>query len=305
MTLVVTGANGFIGSAVVRRAHNAGIEVRALTRANGNIASDTDFSPFINAGDIVVHTAGRAHVMRDMASDPLAEYRRVNVEGSVHLACQAARSGAKRFIFLSSIKVNGDETHERPFHPDDLPAPTDAYGLSKAEAEMALGDICAASGMGLSIIRPVLVYGPGVRGNFRSMMRLLARKVPLPLGAIENRRSLVSLDNLVDLIFTTTDSNASRQILLVSDGEDLSTPDLLRRTASALGKRAILVPVPQRFMKASLELAGKKDVATRLLGSLQVDISVTREQVGWTPRYSMDESLRKTAAYFSQFEGIS
>jgi UDP-glucose 4-epimerase len=229
----------------------------------------------------------------------LSEFRRVNVAGTLNLARQAAAAGARRFVFISSIKVNGEATHARPYRADDVPAPVDAYGLSKHEAEQALRKVSQQTGLEVVIIRPVLVYGPGVKANFLTMMRWLHRGVPLPLGAIDNRRSLVALENLVDLICTClSHPAAANQTFLVSDGEDLSTAALLQRTATALGTRARLLPVPPRMLEAVARVLGKPDVAVRLCGSLQVDITKTRELLEWAPPSSVDTALKHTARHF-------
>ncbi|MFP4080718.1 MAG: UDP-glucose 4-epimerase family protein [Ectothiorhodospira sp.] len=244
--------------------------------------------------DVVVHTAARAHVMADAITDPLSEYQRVNVDGTRALARQAAEQGVRRFVFISSVKVNGERTVPgAPFSSDDEPSPEDAYGVSKFEAEQALREIGAETSMEVVIIRPPLVYGPGVKGNFASMMRWVKKGVPLPLGAVNNRRSLVALDNLVDLVTTCIDHPAANGVFLVSDGEDLSTRDLLRRVGNAMGRPARLIPVPPRLLEAGAVILGKRDVARRLLGSLQVDISKTRDVLGWEPPISVDEGLRR------------
>lgn len=266
-------------------------------QALGNLES-ADFSLVLHAVDVVVHTAARAHIMRDEALDPLAEYRRVNVAGTLRLAQQAAAAGVKRFIFISSIKVNGEGTQPgHHYRADDSPNPEDAYGISKAEAEAGLRTIAQETGMELVIIRPVLVYGPEVKGNFQSMVRAVARGIPLPLGGVTgNRRSLVALDNLVDLICTCVNHpRAAGQIFLVSDGEDLSTADLLRRIAMAGGAPARLLPVPPVLLRWGARLLGKEAVAQRLLGSLQVDITKTRELLGWQPLLTVNEGLKKLA----------
>lgn len=245
----------------------------------------------------MVHAAARVHVMDDRASDPLAEFRRINVQGTLNLARQAAAAGVRRFVFISSIKVNGEATKLGiPFSADDIPAPLDPYGVSKMEAEQGLREIAAQTGMEVVIIRPPLVYGPGVKANFRAMMHWLTRGVPLPLGAIHNRRSLVALDNLVDLIVSCLDHPAAaNQTFLVSDGEDLSTTQLLRRMGRALGKPVRLIPVPPALIKVGATLMGKRAVAQRLCDSLQVDISKTRQLLGWSPLLSVDEGLKKAA----------
>lgn len=306
--IAVTGANGFVGSPFCARAVREGRLVRRVLRhqavgngvAVGEIGPATDWSTALRDVQVVIHLASRVHVMRDQVADPLAAYREVNTEGTLNLARQAAASGVRRFIYLSSVKIHGEETPAGlPFTEEDRPVPLDPYGISKLEAEQGLRALAAETGLEVVIIRPPLVYGPGVRANFLGMMRWLDRGVPLPLGAIHNRRSLVALDNLVDLIITCIDHPAAaNQVFLVSDGEDLSTTELLRRTAMALGKSVRLLPVPERVLTLALKMLGKKELARRLCGSLQVDISKARNLLGWNPPISMDEGLRGTAQGF-------
>jgi len=234
--------------------------------------------------------------MKELAVDPLTVYRQVNVEGTANLARQAASAGVRRFVFLSSIKVNGEFTEVgQSFTANDVPAPEDPYGISKHEAEQLLRQIAAETGMEVVIVRPPLVYGPGVKANFESMMRWLARGVPLPLAAVtKNRRSLVALDNLVDLIMTCIDHPAAaNQTFLVADGEDVSTAELLQRMARAMDSKARLLSVPVWLLEQAAGLLGKRDVARRLCGSLQVDISHTRQRLGWVPPIGLDEGLRR------------
>jgi nucleoside-diphosphate-sugar epimerase len=238
--------------------------------------------------------------MDDTATNPLDEFRKVNVDGTLNLARQAAQAGVERFVFISSIKVNGESTPlEQPFHADDVPMPVDAYGISKHEAEQALRQLADETGMEVVIIRPPLVYGAGVKANFYSMMRWLDKGIPLPLGAIHNQRSLVALDNLVDLILTCTQHPAAaNQTFLVSDGEDLSTSELLRRMANALGKSATLLPIPAGWLQFGAALLGKSAVAQRLCGSLQLDIVKTRQLLNWTPPVSVTAALQQTAQFY-------
>jgi len=245
--------------------------------------------------DVVVHTAARVHVMDDSAQDPLTEFRDVNVTGTMNLARQAAAAGVKRFVFISSIKVNGEQTSgSQQFESTDSPALEDPYGVSKWEAEVGLKKLALETGMEVVIIRPPLVYGPGVKGNFASMIKLVEKGLPLPLGAIHNKRSLVALDNLVDLIITCIDHHAAaNQTFLVSDGEDLSTTELLRGVAEAIGKPSRLIPVPASLLQFGATLLGKKAVAKRLLGSLQVDISHTQECLNWTPPLTVKQGLQR------------
>ncbi len=308
--IFVTGATGFVGKAVVQRlladdqSRRVVVAVRrdgqqwpenVLPRVTGDLEPSTDWSVALGGVSSVVHCAARVHVMSDTATNPLDEFRRVNVQGTLNLARQAAAAVVRRFVFVSSIKVNGEATKPSvPFSADDIPAPMDAYGVSKMEAEQGLREIALQTGMEVVIIRPPLVYGPGVKANFAAMMRWLRRGVPLPLGAIHNQRSLVALDNLVDLIVTClTHPAAANQTFLVSDNEDISTTELLRRMGRAMGRPARLIPVPTSWLKLAAAMAGKRLVAQRLCGSLQVDIEKTRRLLGWRPPVSLDEGLRR------------
>jgi nucleoside-diphosphate-sugar epimerase len=310
--ILVTGATGFVGGALVKRLAGecmakCAVAVRSLDVALpegvqpvlvGNLMSTTDWLTALKGVDAVVHCAARVHVMRDEVGDPSEVYRQVNVQGTLNLARQAAQAGVRRFVFVSSIKVNGEVTLlGRPFKADDAPAPEDAYGLSKVEAEAGLLQMAQEKGMEVVIIRPPLVYGPGAKGNFSSLLRWVARGFLLPLGAVTaNRRSLVGLDNLVDLILTCLQHpKAANQTFLVSDGEDLSTTELLQRMGKAMNRPARLLPVPVSLLAFAARLLGKKAVAQRLLGSLQVDISKTCELLDWRPPVSVDEGLRRAA----------
>lgn len=314
MRVLLTGATGFVGRGLLERMSALGnLELVAAVRKAAvmlpghttslqiaGLEPDTDWRNALEGCGVVIHSAARVHVMHDTSSDPLAEFRKVNVEGTLNLARQAAAAGVRRFVFISSIKVNGEGTPMGgPYLADAQPAPADAYGISKMEAEQGLRSLAAETGMEVVIIRPTLVYGPGVKANFLNMMRWLYKGVPLPFGAIHNRRSLVALDNLVDLIVTCIDHPAAaNQTFLVSDGEDLSTTELLRRMGVALGRPARLLPVPSRLLEAGAAMLGKQALSQRLCGSLQVDISKTRELLNWTPPVSVDEALRKTAKHF-------
>lgn len=314
MRVLLTGASGFVGQAVLDRLIiDAGHQVVASYRCvpsvqregveyclTPSLGPEADWHSALVGLDAVIHCAARVHVMDDSSADPLAEFRRVNVDGTLALARQAVLAGVRRFIFLSSIKVNGEGTPlGQPYCVDDTPAPQDPYGISKLEAEQALLALAEETAMEVVIIRPVLVYGPGVKANFRSMMNWLSKGVPLPLGAIANRRSLVALDNLVDLIGTCVEHpKAANQTFLISDGEDLSTAELLQRMGLALGMPARLLPVPAALLEASAMLFGKRAIAQRLCGSLQVDISKTCELLSWVPPVSVDEALAKTAKHY-------
>jgi UDP-glucose 4-epimerase len=269
---------------------------------NFELSSSVDWTPNLIGMDVIVHAAARVHVMNDQALDPLEAFRAVNVKGTLKLAEQAASAGVRRFVFLSSIKVNGESTTTNDaYSPDTAPAPSDPYGVSKMEAELGLKAIAERTGMEVVIIRPVLVYGPGVKANFLKMMQWLDKSVPLPFGAIRNSRSLVAVDNLVDLIVLCMEHPAAaNQTFMVSDGEDLSTSELLRRMARALDKPARLVPVPVWILCLGARLVGKSDLSQRLCGSLRVDISKTREVLGWKPLVSVDSALKETAIHFQK-----
>ncbi|WP_137819743.1 SDR family oxidoreductase [Pseudomonas sp. 2FG] len=319
MRVLLTGATGFVGRgllermstlvnlelvAAVRSRPASGLPEHVASRQIAGLEAGTDWRKALEGIEAVIHSAARVHVMHDQASDPLAEFRKVNVDGTLSLARQAAEAGVRRFIFISSIKVNGEGTPVgAPYIADAQPAPADPYGISKMEAEQGLRALAAETGMEVVIIRPTLVYGPGVKANFLSMMRWLHKGVPLPLGAIPNKRSLVALDNLVDLIVTCIDHPAAaNQTFLVSDGEDLSTSQLLSRMGQALGKPARLLPIPTWMLARAATLLGKTAVAQRLCGSLQVDISKTRELLNWSPPISVDEALRRTAKHFLEHQ---
>jgi len=309
LRVLVTGANGFLGGTLFRRLCSGNdVECEGAVRSRpgiinaadnmvtvGDMGAVIEWSSVVSGIEVVVHTAARAHIMNDEVTDPLAEYRKVNVEGTLNLARQAAAAGVKRFIFISSIKVNGEQTATgQPFFSHDAPSPEDCYGISKHEAEQGLRELATETGMEVVIIRPPLVYGPGVKGNFASMIKLVGKGLPLPLGAVHNQRSLVALDNLVDLIITCIDHpGAANQTFLVSDGEDISTTQLLQGVAQAMGKPSRLIPVPASLLQFAATLLGKKSVAQRLLGSLQVDISHTQKCLNWTPRLTLKQGLQR------------
>lgn len=301
MRIMVTGAGGFVGAALVPLLRGRGDDVVLAVRREhgtgqvpvGDVGPGTDWRPALHGVETVIHLANRAHVMNETEADPLALFRRVNVEGSAGLAEQAARAGVRRLVFVSSIKVNGEATVPgRPFTADDVPAPEDTYGLSKYEAEQALAGIAARTGLELVVVRPPLVYGPGVKGNLRSLMNVVARGVPLPFGLIGNRRSLIGSGNLCDLLAVCARSPAAAgRTFLARDGEDLSTPELVRRMARALGRPARLLPIPVGLLRLAGLLSGRSGAVGRLLGSLEVDDAATRTTLDWHPPFSVDQGL--------------
>jgi nucleoside-diphosphate-sugar epimerase len=318
VNILLTGAAGFVGQAIAENLP-AGkrFKVCGAVRQNsvrfpqgvrlvtvGDIDGSTQWNAALAGNEIVIHSAARAHIMKDSVADPLAEYRRVNVGGSLNLARQAIDAGVKRFIFISSIKVNGEGTLPgNPYTADDPPQPKDHYGISKMEAEQELRSLTRNSDMELVIIRPTLVYGPGVKGNFLSMMLWLWRGIPLPFSLTRNKRSFVAVGNLVDLIVTCLESPvAANQTFLVSDGHDLSTNELLQAMGTALGRPARLFPFPIWFISLCARMIGKPGIAHRLFGSLQVDISKTRTMLDWSPPVSVDVALKKTAADFIELK---
>ncbi len=307
MICLVTGAGGFVGKSLCAALSMRRFSVRTALRSMSNragdfesvvvggINADTGWSAVLQGVGTAVHLAARVHVMHDTEDDPLRAFRAVNVYGTLNLARQAAAAGVKRFVFVSSIKVNGESTLlGRAFNEADTAKPQDAYGQSKHEAEHGLRQIAVETGMEVVIIRPPLVYGPGVKANFAALMRAVQRGWPLPLGAVHNQRSLVALDNLVDFIVTCiTHPQAANQTFLVSDGQDLSTTELVRGMAQAAGVPARLLPVPVWALQAGASLLGKGDAVQRLCGNLQVDISKARSLLGWVPPVSVEEGLRR------------
>ncbi len=311
MKVLITGANGFVGRALCGEAVTHGWNVSGVTRVKytpshgvdlcriDTIDGRTNWAGIFQGCEVVCHLAARVHVMSDSSVNSLDAFRQVNLHGSLNLARQAAAAGIRRFLFISSIGVNGAVTFQQPFTALDEVAPHSPYAVSKFEAEMALQALAAETGMEVVIIRPPLVYGPNAPGNFGSLMRWLQRGIPLPLGAIYNQRSLVALDNLVDLIVTClTHPSAANQTFLVSDGEDVSTTDLLYRMGQAMNRPARLIPVPASWLKLAAAMVGKRDVAQRLCGSLQVDIEKTRQLLGWQPPLTLDQGLKKAAEGF-------
>ncbi len=312
MSWLITGGTGFVGQALTQRALSDGKDVRLALRRPveqttgkglmvGQIDGQTQWQDALDGVDTVFHLAARVHVMNETASDPLTAFRDVNTEGTLNLARQAAAAGVRRLVFLSSIKVNGERTTPgRPFTADQPARPEDPYGQSKWEAEQGLRALGADTGLEVVIVRPPLVYGPGVRANFAALLRAVDRGWPLPLASVTgNRRSLVALDNLVDLLVTCADHPAAaHQTFLASDGEDLSTAGLLMRMARALGRSPRLLPFPPSLLRLGAAALGRQAVVQRLLDNLQVDITATRQMLDWQPPITVDEGLRRTVAGF-------
>lgn len=330
--ILLTGATGFVGGALVEALLSHDYHVSALVREITGVLPvevgqfvldlqdlgldvsqplvniDEELNALLATVDVLVHCAARVHMMQDSCDNPLAEFRKMNRDSTLSLARKAADAGVERFVFMSSVKVNGEitslnlsqqssvEDGSSIFSPDDDLVPTDPYGLSKYEAEQGLLALAKETGMEIVIIRSPLVYGPNVKANFLSMIKWANKSIPLPLGAIHNQRSLVALDNLVSFIIHCIDHpKAANEVFLISDGEDVSTTELLQKVAKAFGKRSLLIPVPVWLMAFAAKLIGKGDVARRLFGSLQVDSSKARDLLGWKPVVTMDEQLKKIA----------
>jgi len=318
-SVLVTGASGFVGLRLCARLAAAGHTVKAAVRHEsadlaafkpavgvvpvGDIGPNTDWQAALTGVDMVVHLAARAHVMRDSASDPLAHYRRINVAGSERLARAAAAAGVSRLIYMSSIKVNGEATVNAPFRESDSPAPLDAYGRSKWEAEQALSRIAAETGLGVTVLRPPLIYGPGVKGNVARLLHWIDRGLPLPFASIVNRRSLIYLENLIDATLAVMRHPAPGRIYLVSDARDLSTPQLIRALARGLDKPPRLLAFPPLLLRAAGACTGHLDAVGRLVGSLQIDASRIGAELDWRPAHDPERGLILTAkAYNAQIK---
>lgn len=315
--ILVTGANGFLGRALCESLAKQGFDVIAGSRKKlqftskqitcvdyGELSANNDYKSLLSGVQVVIHAAARVHKIDDKEVNSYTRYRDINTLATLALAEQAAECGIKRFIFISSVKVNGETTTvDKPFQPVDVFKPSDPYGLSKFEAEQGLLEITKQTEMEAVIIRPPLVYGPGVKANFASMMHWLNQGIPLPLGGINNRRSLVALDNLVSfIIHCIGHPKAANEIFLISDGEDVSTSELLEKAARALGKKARLLPFPVWLIKMLGKLVGKSAQVDRLFGSLWIDSSKARDLLGWRPVITMDAQLKKTAETFLKSE---
>ena len=309
MNILVTGASGFVGKVLCETLLENAYEVTGVYRAQSNIvpnvkpcvisdiSATTDWKESLSNVDVIVHLAARVHVMNDSAEDPLAEFRKLNVDATLNLANQAKVAGVKRFIYISSVKVNGELTAaNQPFVEADVANPQDAYAISKYEAELALTNLCQHSPMQLVIIRPPLIYGAGVKANFASMMRVVKKGFPLPFGKINNRRSLIYVNNLTSLIARCVEHPAAaNQLFLASDNCDLSTTDLLIQCAKALGVKSRLLPVPQTAIEFIATLLGKRHFAQRLCGNLQVDSAKARLLLAWQPPFTVEQGLKVTA----------
>lgn len=322
MKFFITGANGFVGKPLCAELLRQGQSVCAAVRAAGSpienievttvgaIDGTTDWTTALRGVKVVIHLAARVHVMKDASADPLAEFLKTNLHGTENLAQQAASAGVKRLVYVSSVKVNGECTlshspspanggGQNIFTESDIPYPKDPYGISKWEAEQALHRVAVETGLEVVIVRPPLVYGAEVKGNFVQMLKILAKGIPLPLASAHNLRSLVYVENLVDaLILCATHPAAAGQTYLVSDGEDISTPDLLRQLGLAMGHPAHLFSCPPTLLKLAGRLIGKTDQVERLLGSLQVDSGKIRRELGWVPPYTLEQGFRATAEWY-------
>lgn len=308
MNILVTGASGFVGQALTHDLVLRGFNVIAVVRKAmpnniaisqvivNDICDKTDWIATLTGVDVIVHLAARVHVMQESATNPIAEFRRLNVAATEHLARSAALAGVKRFVFVSSIKVNGEEAPKGyPYTEQDIANPQDPYGISKFEAELALQQIAKETGLELVIVRPPLVYGTGVKGNFAQMIAVVKSGLPLPLANIDNKRSFIFVKNLSDaLILCAKHPAAAGKTYLVSDSVNLSTSQLLRKLSVLLGKKSRLFPFPIGLLKFAGKLLGKSEQITRLTGSLQIDSSKIRNELGWAPPYTVDEGLIET-----------
>lgn len=310
---LVTGANGFVGKPLCAELRARGEAVNAAVRSSGPVVDvgsiavgaidgHTDWSDALRDVDVVIHLAARVHVMEDDAADPLAEFLNVNLHGTENLARQAAQAGVKRLVYVSSIKVNGESTTgDRPYSALDQPAPQDPYGISKWRAEQALQRITQETGLEIAIVRPPLVYGAGVKGNFISLMTAIDKGVPLPLAGAKNLRSLLYVDNLADaLIVCATHPDAAGQTYLLSDGEDISTAMLVEKIAVALGRKGRSFYVPPSLLRIALAMLGRSAQVDRLFGALQVSNQKIRNELGWLPPFTLEQGLRATAAWYNR-----
>jgi nucleoside-diphosphate-sugar epimerase len=312
--ILITGATGFVGQAVCKILREQGHMLTGTTRNADqgagpacvplyhipSIGPDTDWSQAVSGADIVIHLAARVHVMKDRSRDPLAEFRAVNTAGTLTLARKAAAAGIKRFVFISTVKVAGEVSPAGGFSETASFAPEDPYGISKAEAEQGLMALAASSNMEVVILRPPLVYGPGVKGNFLALFNAINKTRPLPLGRIKNARSLIYVGNLADAVATTAiHPTAANQIFFVSDGEAVSTPGLISKIATSLDKKPRLINIPLGLLKLAGIMTGKSPTISRLIGSLEIDTAKIQSTTNWSPPYSMEVGLQETANWFN------
>lgn len=308
--VAVSGARGFVGQRACAALKAKGCDVRALVRTAdgdeasrvvGDLAARPDLTAALTGVDAVIHLAARVHVMRETSADPMAAFRRVNVVATEHIARSAAAAGVRRFVFVSTVKVNGEATTSAPFRENDPPNPQDAYGLSKLEAEQALWRVAGETGLEVVIVRPPLVYGPRVGGNFARLLRWVSRGVPLPLASVHNRRHLVHVGNLADALVACVERPAAAgKTFLVSDDEAFSTPDLIRGLARAMGRSPRLWPCPPALLGLGARLLGKGAEIERLAGSLDVDSAAIRRELVWRPPFTAQKGLEETVAWFKR-----
>lgn len=312
--ILVTGANGFVGQALCSDMLDRGIKFLPVMRTKSSTAHQagivkdihpsTSWRAELENVDTVVHLAGRVHMVHDTSPNPLRDYRLTNVDATLNLAAQAAEIGVRRFIYLSSIKVNGESTTVQPFTEASLPSPVDAYGISKYEAEQALQKLSRETGLDVVIIRPPLVYGPGVKANFLQLMRWVSRGIPLPLASVDNRRSMIFVGNLVDFILRSIiHDGAAGRTFLVSDDHDVSIAELARNLSSAMGRRPMLFSLPPAVLRLAADLCGKGAVAERLLNSLQADVRYAKRMLEWAPPYPFETGIEKTVKHFLESNG--
>jgi UDP-glucose 4-epimerase len=304
MTILVTGASGFVGSHLIKELVQNKYSVISVSRSKdesrGNVVKkeidgDTDWSDILKEVDVVIHLANRAHVMDDNEKDAYIAYKKINVDGSLKLASQSIEQGVKRFIYVSSVKANGESTTIKPFNEKDRANPEDAYGKTKFETEDALKALCHPTGMELVIVRPPLVYGPGVKANFLNLIMLCNKNIPLPFGAINNKRSFVFVKNLTSFLeLCITHPKAANNTFLISDDDDVSTTQLIKYIKEASGKNHFLLPVPQSWLNFLFKLIGKSSLSNRLCGNLQVDITKAKTLLSWKPPYRVSEGIERT-----------
>jgi nucleoside-diphosphate-sugar epimerase len=314
MNVLVTGANGFIGKALCAEIVKKGWSLRGVVRSESyhenlpigtdivrvrSIGPDTDWSAALVNVETIVHLSARGHIMKETAADPLSQFRFVNTAGTYKLADSASKAGVHRLIYVSTVKVNGERTRGVPFTEYDDPAPVGPYAISKWEAEQALHEIAYRTDLETVVVRPPLVYGPGVKANFLHLLKIVERGLPLPFAIVKNFRSLIFLHNLIDVIITCiTHPKAVGKTFMVSDGEDMSTPELIQRTASAIGKPSRLFPFPISLLRLLAKIAGKSEAVNRLLDSLTVDTSKIRTDLDWKPCCTIETGLRETAKWY-------